>query len=90
MQHKVSRSPGGKISSRSPPNLQRVDSFPEPKSGIKPRADVGNTEVNYRFDCLLMDLCGLSYLKRGKSKKLTKIETGQIAESRPKFIFNAY
>ncbi|KAJ0779142.1 putative minus-end-directed kinesin ATPase [Helianthus annuus] len=45
MQQKLSGSSYGKLSSRSPPNLQRVDSFPEPKSSRKPRADVGNREV---------------------------------------------
>lgn len=45
MQHKVSGSPGGKLSSRSPPNLQRGESYPEPKSRRKPRADVANFEV---------------------------------------------
>nr|GEW72408.1 kinesin-like protein KIN-14I isoform X1 [Tanacetum cinerariifolium] len=45
MHQKVSGSPGGKLSSRSPPNLQRVDSFPEPKSRRKPKADVGNPEM---------------------------------------------
>ncbi|KAJ0736772.1 putative minus-end-directed kinesin ATPase [Helianthus annuus] len=52
MQQKVSGSPYGKLSSRSPPNLQRVDSFPEPKSSRKPRADVGNAEVIFSFDWL--------------------------------------
>ncbi|KAI3741769.1 hypothetical protein L1987_59446 [Smallanthus sonchifolius] len=45
VQHKVSGSPGGKLSSRSPPNLQQVDSYHEPKNRRKPRADVGNAEV---------------------------------------------
>jgi len=45
MQEKVSGSPGGKLSSRSPPNLQRGESYPEPKSRRKPKADVANFEV---------------------------------------------
>ncbi|XP_076900432.1 kinesin-like protein KIN-14F [Bidens hawaiensis] len=45
MQRKVSASPGGKLSSCSPPNLQRVDSFPERTSREKPRTDVENIEV---------------------------------------------
>ncbi|KAI3773177.1 hypothetical protein L6452_04380 [Arctium lappa] len=45
MQQKVSGSPGGKLSSRSPPNLQRGEPYSEPKSRRKPRADVANFEV---------------------------------------------
>ncbi|KAD5316898.1 hypothetical protein E3N88_16844 [Mikania micrantha] len=45
MQHKVSGSPGRKLSSRSPPNLQRIDSLTEPRSCRKPRADAGNIEA---------------------------------------------
>ncbi|KVI12525.1 Calponin homology domain-containing protein [Cynara cardunculus var. scolymus] len=44
-EHKVSGSPAGKLSSRSPPNLQRGESYPEPKSRRKPRADVANFEL---------------------------------------------
>ncbi|KAI3798307.1 hypothetical protein L1987_33578 [Smallanthus sonchifolius] len=44
VQHKVSGSPGGKLSSRSPPNLQQVDSYDEPKNHRKLRADVGNVD----------------------------------------------
>nr|XP_043619499.1 kinesin-like protein KIN-14I isoform X2 [Erigeron canadensis] len=45
IQHKVSGSPGCKLPSRSPHNLHCTDSYPEPKSHKKPRADVGNTEI---------------------------------------------
>ncbi|XP_076885225.1 kinesin-like protein KIN-14I [Bidens hawaiensis] len=45
VQHKVSGSPGGKLSSRSPPNLQQVDSYHEPKSRRKPRTEVSNAEI---------------------------------------------
>ncbi|XP_076958931.1 kinesin-like protein KIN-14I [Bidens hawaiensis] len=41
----VSASPGGKLSSCSPPNLQRVDSSPERTSRGKPRTDAENIEV---------------------------------------------
>ncbi|KAI3693794.1 hypothetical protein L1987_76746 [Smallanthus sonchifolius] len=44
-QHKVSGSPGDKLSSHSPPNLQRVNSLTEPQSCRKLRADNGNIEV---------------------------------------------
>ncbi|PWA56174.1 kinesin 4 [Artemisia annua] len=47
MQHKLLGSPGGKLSSHSPRNLQRVDSIPEPKSHKKPMADVGKPEETY-------------------------------------------
>ncbi|PWA49051.1 kinesin 4 [Artemisia annua] len=49
MQHKLSGSPGGKLSSHSPRNIQRVDSIPEPKSRKKPMADVGKPEVIHKF-----------------------------------------
>ncbi|KAL8207931.1 hypothetical protein R6Q57_007343 [Mikania cordata] len=45
MQHKVSGSPGRKLSSRSPPNLQRIASLTEPRSCRKARADAGNIEA---------------------------------------------
>ncbi|KAI3733280.1 hypothetical protein L1987_64500 [Smallanthus sonchifolius] len=44
VQHRVSGSPGGKLSPRSPPNLQHVDSYDEPKNHRKLRADIGNIE----------------------------------------------
>ncbi|KAI3686954.1 hypothetical protein L1987_80644 [Smallanthus sonchifolius] len=44
VQHRVSGSPGGKLSPRSPSNLQQVDSYDEPKNHRKLRADVRNAE----------------------------------------------
>ncbi|KAJ0581788.1 putative minus-end-directed kinesin ATPase [Helianthus annuus] len=44
VQHKVSGSPGGKLSSRSPPILQQIDSYHEPKNRRKPRPEVSNAE----------------------------------------------
>lgn len=42
----VSGSPGGKLSSRSPPNLQNGDSYTEPKTRRKPQTDVTNFEMD--------------------------------------------
>lgn len=45
-EQKVSASPGGKLSSRSPPNLQNGDSYTESKSQRKPKTDVANFEMD--------------------------------------------
>ncbi|KAI3695364.1 hypothetical protein L1987_78360 [Smallanthus sonchifolius] len=39
------RNPGGKLSFHSPPNLQHVDSYDEPKNHRKLRAELGNAEI---------------------------------------------
>ncbi|KAL8191994.1 hypothetical protein R6Q57_028115 [Mikania cordata] len=45
MHNKLSGSPRGKLSSPSPPNLQQVDTYDEPKNCRKQRADVGSAEA---------------------------------------------
>ncbi|KAL4572145.1 hypothetical protein LXL04_018914 [Taraxacum kok-saghyz] len=45
-EHKVSGSPGGKLSSRSPPILQNGDSYIDPKSSRKPQTDATNFQMD--------------------------------------------
>ncbi|KAI3794932.1 hypothetical protein L1987_37573 [Smallanthus sonchifolius] len=61
VQHRVSGSSGGKL---SPPNLQQVDSYDEPKNHRKLREDIGNTELGGTASSYMILICSNVLMER--------------------------